>query len=277
MNNLIGIKNKIQEDSVLKVSPFRKDVRVTKPHKHNSYFEIIYLSKGSGFHYIDSQQHEIVPHSIFFVRKEQIHYWELTSEPEGYVVIIKKKLIDQSIDREIKSLLHQLSKTTVLHLANTDTINKLLEILVSENVLQNNSNHVLIEGLLKALLAKILHEGKHPDTLASQNKVEKGLYHNFKDLLNQETTLKNSVSYYADQLNTSPQNLNLACRKEINIAASNVLSEFIIGEAKRLLIYTDSTVAEIAIGLSFNDSSHFIKYFKRFTGNTPKNYRLNLL
>jgi AraC family transcriptional activator of pobA len=173
--------------------------------------------------------------------------------------------------------LHQLSKTTVLHLEKTDTINKLLEILVSENMLQNNSTHVLIEGLLKALMAKILHEGKHPYTLTNQSKVEKGLYHNFRGLLNQEETLKNSVSYYADQLNTSPQNLNLACRKEINISASNVLSEFIIGEAKRLLIYTDSTVAEIAIGLSFNDSSHFIKYFKRFTGNTPKNYRINLL
>lgn len=275
MNNSIGLKNEIQEGSVLKVSSFRKDVRVTKPHKHNSYFEIIYLSKGSGFHYIDSQQHEIVPHSIFFVRKEQIHYWELTSEPEGYVVIIKKKLIDQSIDREIKSLLHQLSKTTVLHLEKTDSINKLLEILVSEETVPNNSTHVLIEGLLKALLAKILQEGKHQYT--NRRKIEKGLYHDFRDLLNQDEPLRNSVSYYADQLNTSPQNLNLACKKETNISASNVLSEFIISEAKRLLIYTDSTVAEIAHGLSFNDSSHFIKYFKRFTGNTPKNYRLNLL
>jgi hypothetical protein len=30
------------------------------------------------------------PESVFFVRKEQIHYWELDSEPEGYVVILKK-------------------------------------------------------------------------------------------------------------------------------------------------------------------------------------------
>lgn len=275
MNSSISIKNKIQEDKVLKVSSFKKDVRVTKPHKHNSYFEIIYLSKGSGFHYIDSQRYEVVPQSVFFVRKEQIHYWELASEPEGYVVIIKKRLVDQSIDREIKSLLYQLSKTTVLHLEQTDSINKLLEILISEDTLENNSSNVLIEGLLKALLAKILYEGKHPYT--NHRKIEKGLYHNFRGLLSHEETLKNSVAYYADQLNTSPQNLNLACKKEINVSASIVLSEFIINEAKRLLIYTDSTVAEIAFILSFNDPSHFIKYFKRFTDITPQNYRATLL
>jgi AraC family transcriptional activator of pobA len=270
----ISVKNKIQEGKVLKVSSFKKDVRVTKPHKHNSYFEIIYLSQGSGFHYVDAQCYEVIPQSVFFVRKEQIHYWDLTSEPEGFVVIIKKKLIDQSIDKEIKSLLYQLSKTTVLHLKQTGSINKLLEILIDEGALEGNSP-VLIEGLLKALLAKTLHEGKQ--TFTNRREIEKGLYHNFRDMLSQEKVLQNSVSYYAERLNTSPQNLNLACKKEISASASIVISEFIISEAQRLLIYTDSTVAQIAFILNFNDPSHFIKYFKRFAATTPQKYRANSL
>jgi AraC family transcriptional activator of pobA len=68
----------------------------------------------------------------------------------------------------------------------------------------------------------------------------------------------------------------MACKKVMNVSASNVLSEFIIDEAKRLLIYTDNSIAQVAFILSFNDSSHFIKYFKRFTGITPHNYRANL-
>lgn len=274
MDSSIRIKNEINEDKVLKVSSFRKDVRVTKPHKHNSYFEIIYLSKGGGYHFIDSKRYEVLPESVFFVRKEQIHYWELDSEPEGYVVIIKKKLIDQSIDKEIKSLLYQLSKTPVLHLNQSDSINKLFEILISEDTLESNSSQVFIEGLLKALLAKILHEGKYP--FVNSKIVENAFYHNLLEILSQEKTLKNSVAYYANKLNTSPQNLNMACKKVMNISASNVLSEFIIDEAKRLLIYTDNSIAQVAFILSFNDSSHFIKYFKRFTGITPHNYRANL-
>jgi len=271
MNSSISIKNKIQDNKVLKVSPFKKEIRVTTPHKHNSYFEIIYLSKGSGFHYIDSQRYEVVPGNIFFVRKEQIHYWELTSEPEGYVVIIKEGLIDQSLDREIKSLLYQLSKTAMLQLKQTESIDKLFEILVSENTITNGSCNPVIEGLLKALIAKILANGEHP--YRNNRLVEKNLYHNFLELLSEEKTLKNSVAYYAAKLNTSPQNLNLVCKKELNTSASNVLSEFLVNEAKRLLIYTSNTVAEVAFTLSFNDPSHFIKYFKRFTGSTPQNYR----
>lgn len=275
MNSSINIKTKISEDRALKVSAFNKDVRVTTPHKHNSYFEIIYLSKGSGFHYIDSQRYEVVPQTVFFVRKEQIHYWQLTSEPEGYVLIIKKQLIDQSIDKEIKSLLYQLSKTTVLHLKQTGSINKLFEILVSEDASRDSSSDVIIEGLLKALMAKMLQGGESP--YLNNKRIEKGLYNDFRDLLSQENPLKNNVSYYAGRLNTSPQNLNLACKKEMNLSASDVLAEFIINEAKRLLIYTDDTVAEVAFALNFNDSSHFIKYFKRFSRITPQRYRASLL
>ena len=99
----------------------------------------------------------------------------------------------------------------------------------------------------------------------------------FREVLSLEKHLKNSVAHYAGKLNTSAQNLNLACKKEMNVAASAILAEFIINEAKRLLIYTDNTVAEIAFALSFNDASHFVKYFKRFTGQTPQNYRAGVI
>jgi len=271
----IVIKNKIQENKMLKVSPFRKGIRVTAPHKHNSYFEIIYLSSGSGFHYIDSQGFEIFPGSVFFVRKEQMHYWELTSEPEGYVAIIKKGFIDQSIDKEIRLLLLQLSRNAVLQLKNTSSINTIFELLVHESAGTDNSSTAIVEGLLKALLAKIQSEGA---VLPASGKQDgNGLCYQFREILSQEKYLKNSVAYYAGKLNTSPQNLNLACKKEMKVPASAILSEFIINEAKRLLIYTDNTVGEIGFDLSFNDTSHFVKYFKRFTGYTPQNYRAGLV
>ncbi len=47
----------------------------------------------------------------------------------------------------------------------------------------------------------------------------------------------------------------------------------VIAEAKRLLAYTDNTVAEVSLALSFKDPSHFVKYFKRHTAYTPKGFR----
>lgn len=267
MNRSIDIKDKISSDRLIRISPFKKEVRVTKAHKHNNYFELIYLSKGGGFHFIDSQKHKVVPPIIFCVRKEQVHYWELDEEPDGYVVIIKKKFVEASLDKEIKTLLYKLSKTEVLNLSRTETIAQLFQLLSEEGQMDNN---VVVEGLLKALLAKILLEG----IPSFRNYVpEANLYHSFRELLSQEDKLKNSVAHYASKLNTSAQNLNAVCRKTVSLPAADVLSEFIISEAKRLLIYTDKTISEIAFSLSFNDASHFVKYFKRFTDYTPGTFR----
>ena len=40
----LTVNNKIESDRTIKIAPFKKEIRKTAPHKHNNYFEIIYLS-----------------------------------------------------------------------------------------------------------------------------------------------------------------------------------------------------------------------------------------
>lgn len=264
MNNSIEIKDKSEADKLIKVAPFRTGIRKTQPHKHNNYFEIIYLSQGKGIHYIDQNEFQIQSPVIFFIRKEQVHYWNITSAPKGYVVIIKKDFVDQCYDKDLKGQLSKLSALTHLQLKDHTTIEQLFELLEGE------SNVLATEGLLKALFAKIMESTK---SLNTQIRITENLFQSYKDLLSKTDELKNSVVHYATLLNTTPQNLNAVCRKNMNQSATQILSETIIGEAKRLLIYTDNTVSEISFLLSFNDSSHFVKYFKRHTGKTPQSFR----
>lgn len=267
---MINIKNKIESEKSIKVSPFRKEIRKTTPHKHNSYFEIIYLSAGKGYHGIDSKKYTVKPPVIFCVRKEQVHHWELTKEPDGYVLILKKSFLDKSFDNGLKTLLEKLSEHSCLQLKEKKAIDNLFALLVEECKNETSSSFVVMEGLLKSLMAKILQVAK-PHT---QKKVTKSdLYQSFRELLNDNSGTKNNVAYYAKQLNTTPQNLNAACRKAINQSASDILAEFIISEAKRLLIYTTNTVSEISYTLDFKDTSHFVKYFKRYTTHTPQSFR----
>lgn len=46
-----------------------------------------------------------------------------------------------------------------------------------------------------------------------------------------------------------------------------------IERSKNLLIYSDRSITEISIYLSFSSESHFGKTFKRITGKTPNQYR----
>jgi AraC family transcriptional activator of pobA len=270
MPQRLQIKDKTETSEMIKILPFRKEVKKTSPHKHNNYFEIIYLSGGSGYHSIDSRKYPVMPPVIFFIRKEQVHNFELEGEPEGFVIIVKKAFIDKSLDNELKLLLTKLSSHNCLGIGDNITIHHLFELLTRENKVLNENNFHVVEGLLKALLAKVLEVAK---PFINNTELRSDLYQSFLEQLNTGQVVKNSVHHYAELLNTSPQNLNAVCRKAVNRPAAEVLAEAIIGEAKRLLHYTNSTVSEIAFALDFTDTSHFVKYFKRITGQTPRVYR----
>lgn len=264
------VKNKIGDDYDIKIASFKKNIRKTTPHRHNNYFEIIYLSKGKGFHTIDSQKYAVTPPVVFVVKKEQIHYWELDDAPEGFVLILKKSFVDNSLDKDLKSLLIALSAFSYVLLHDKGIISQLFEMLVKEYRPSLSNNSSVMEGLLKTLLAKILELAK---PVKYVRKKQSDLFHNFLEMLSNDKSLQNNVSNYARMLNTTAQNLNASCRKSAGQSAAEVLAQFIINEAKRLLLYTDKSVSEISLVLDFKDNSHFIKYFKRHTGHTPGSFK----
>ena len=229
------------------------------------------MSEGSGYHYIDSRRFEVEPPVIYFIRKEQVHHWELNTEPDGFVIIIKKSFIERSLDHELKSLITKISSQNSLYIKDNPVITTLFVLLTEENKANSENTFHVIEGLLKALLAKVLEVAQ---PVINKAEIKSDLYQAFLALLNSGQTVKSTVHHYAEQLNTSPQNLNAACRKAVNQSAANVQSEFVISEAKRLLHYTGNTVSEIAFTLGFKDGSHFVKYFKRLTAQTPQNFRM---
>lgn len=67
MKTELEIKDKTKQTEGLKIAPFRQHIRKTSPHKHNNYFEIIYLAKGNGMHTIDSKEYEIKTPVIFTI------------------------------------------------------------------------------------------------------------------------------------------------------------------------------------------------------------------
>ncbi|MPR32033.1 AraC family transcriptional regulator [Salmonirosea aquatica] len=270
MATQLVIKTKIETERTIKVAPFRKNVRRTNPHKHNSYLELIYLSEGTGMHGIDSMEYPIEPPVIHIVRQEQVHYWQLDSEPEGYVVLVKKAFIEKSLDGELKSLFTKISGQSCLQVRENAMIEGTLALMTEEIGVHGENSFTVIEGLLKALLAKILLVSS---PFVKQQERKAGTAQAFIQLLHDDNGLKHTVSHYAEILNVSPQNLNMACQRAIGKAAADLMAEFVIAESKRLLLYTDLTVSEIAFSLNFTDPSYFVKYFKKYVGPTPQAFR----
>lgn len=267
--NAIDVKTKIDRHQYLKIAEFKKHVRTTTPHKHNSYVEFVFLTGGNGTHTIDGNLYRVNPPVLFTIRKEQVHHWELTGEPEGYVLILKKQYVENSQDRALRHLLAKASVHTYLQIEPSNSFTQLFKLLLESRNQNQPYQAEVTDGLLKALLGRIIQQAQ-PLKLHLR---ATDLFRHYEEMLGQTETLRNNVAHYADQLTTSPQNLNAVCRKAIGQSAGMVLAGHLIGEAKRLLHYTELTVKEIASRFDFADSSHFVKYFKRHVGMTPQAFR----
>lgn len=82
-----------------------------------------------------------------------------------------------------------------------------------------------------------------------------------------------SITYYADQLHLSPQHLSTTVKRKTNKTVTDIISSLVIRDAQAKLKSTELTIQEIAYSLNFPDISFFGKYFKRYTGVSPKQYR----
>ncbi len=260
----IIVKDKLENPRLIKVAPFDMSKNITKPHKHNGYLELVFLSSTTGKHFIDGRETIIRAPCLLVIRKDNVHHWELTNPVKGFVLLVKNLFVTQSLDIEINRLVDRISQFDTIHFQKTKPMKSLFEMLAAEN------NKVCQEGLFKVILAKALD---HTDNSKCNKSVQQSIYNKFRELLNQDEKVINHVAYYASKLNTSPQNLSAVCKKSVNLTASEILAGYIIKEAKRLLFYTGSSVSEVAFALGFSDKSNFSKYFKRYTSITPTEFK----
>lgn len=100
-----------------------------------------------------------------------------------------------------------------------------------------------------------------------------GLIRRFNWLVEQHFREKHSVVHHADLLNKSAKTLSNLFSEQGQKSPLQIIHERIATEAKRLLIYTDKPVKEIAFHLGFTDVSAFHRFFKKQAGLSPSAFK----
>jgi len=88
-----------------------------------------------------------------------------------------------------------------------------------------------------------------------------------------EKTLE--IRDFADKLHIHPRHLSNTVNTVLGQSPCDLYEGRLIDLAKQLLQDPSYSVAEVATRLCF-DPSNFTKFFKRFTGSTPRQYRNGL-
>jgi len=265
----LQVKNKLPDGLSFRISPLKEQIKKTKPHKHDSYYELIFLSEGEGFHCIESEKFLVSAPECFVLKPGQLHFWQFTSVPKGFVILFNENEFDSVHEHHIIELYRNLETITNIPFSLPDYPAALLNELYAEFQKKKEYSNRIIHGIFSALLGKLLQE-THTVGMTEQPLT---IFDKFKKLLLSESHQLRKVNEYAALLHTTPQNLNAVCRKQTGKNAGQFITEQLVLEAKRYILHTDYTVNEIAHILSFSDASHFVKFFKRHTGNTPLQFR----
>jgi AraC-type DNA-binding domain-containing proteins len=85
-----------------------------------------------------------------------------------------------------------------------------------------------------------------------------------------------SVGFIADELNITQPYLSSFFKKATGQTIVEYIAKIRLQEAKRLLAETDCTVAHIACAVGYSNDIGFIRFFKKYEGITPGQYRANV-
>jgi len=256
-----------------------RNFKVTYPHRHD-FYEILFITQGTGSHTIDFQKYEIKPNSIFFLSPGQIHNLELSDDILGFIFLFTSEfyLINKQDKNKLLELpfFYSISNENPPLLLSSGNDTKLLSDLFSQACQENGSLKEDSEELIGSLLDIILIQCKrlYPVTSANQTRGKgKLLVKRFKLLLEEKYQENIPVKNYAALLSVTPNHLNETIKSLTGRTATDMISEKMILEIKRLLLHTELTVSEIAFQLNFSDQSYFSRYFRNKVGISPLEFR----
>lgn len=251
---------------------------INKPHSHNFYLCVLF-TKGTGTHEIDFNTYSINPGKVFFLKPSQTHFWKFATQPEGFILFHSQEFY------ELKFLEHTLhsfpffysyQNPPVLELApkQLNELNlKFQEVyteylqnkLLRELKIVNSINNIYIE------LTRVYTVNINLEKLNSSN--YSNILEHLESLINTHFYKEKFPKFYANKLSITTKHLNRVVKKTLNKTTSQLISERIILEAKRLIVHSKGNLSTIAYTLEFSDYSYFSKFFKSKTGMTPLDFR----
>lgn len=251
-------------------------------HSH-SFCTIMWFFSGKGSHIVDFKEYKIKQDTIFFIAPNQLHTFRNLSKVKGIMMFFSEDLLLR--------INHDLQSRVKVHLFNpingpsfcevSEVVSKRL-ILIA-NMLKGASTTQYedkdlqasyIASLLSLFLIDTIRMGKwNKECIIGVNSTSYQIFLSFSQMVERNFSSYHDVKDYAKHLGVSLTTLNLYVRQYTNTTPLNIITNRIILEAKRLILYSNMSIKQVSFKLGFEDPSYFIKYFKRSMGISPTEYK----
>jgi AraC-like DNA-binding protein len=279
----VGAISGVKEDDI-QISRFAPYLRVHEnlrnAHKH-TFYHVMLFTEGAGTHTIDFKTFTVKPYQIYFMIPGQVHSWQFEGHVDGYILnfsptflhslLLRPDYVEQfpffsgDVDEAVINLPEGLHKPAT----------SIFEGLLRESEQRERLSVDMIQVLMLQLFILVGRLSFDKDA-SRANAYSYALVKNFQKLIEKNYRTLKLPKDYAERLFVTPNHLNAICNSVLGMSAGEVIRNRIILEAKRLLTNQGSTISGIAYELNFADNSYFTKFYKKYTGQTPEEFRKGL-
>ena len=248
---------------------------IVAPHTHPRLTQIIIVAEGGGDLTLEGDVNPFVAPCALIIPPFRIHGFRYAENSNGWVLTIQTPYLNDLLVRapEFAGLLGAPRSIPLRHCA-FDTILASVKALEAElngsDVGRTIGTEIHVLGLFLGLL-RTLPPGLPGQTMPLTPAAPIDQLRSFIEGHYREQP---SISDLAGELGITTARLRSLCKAETGLSPLEMLHDRIMFEAKRLLVYTAKSIAEIGAELGFRDPAYFNRFFLRFTQKSPKQFRL---
>lgn len=247
----------------------------TLPHRLE-FFMLMYYTNGKSNHQVDFKWYPIKPRSLMYLSKGQINSFKFTPGLNGYCMVFTQEFLDHCLGKLPTNVVFRLFTPQLfdplINVPKENNLSNYIEAIHQEfnsNIQSNKAT--IIDALFTIILSKseeLLQQQTHYIEESQGLKI----FTRFAELVSDKFTQNRNADYYAQQIGITYKHLNVICKNITKFTAKQFIDNYIILEAKRLMVGTDLKSTELAYSLGFEEPTNFTKFFKRHTSQTPTGF-----
>ncbi|KQS30723.1 AraC family transcriptional regulator [Dyadobacter sp. Leaf189] len=254
-------------------------------HKH-TYFEIIFILKGSGTHHINGNAFEYAAGDVFLLGPEDFHHFEILDLTEFSFVRFNESIHKQLPgDKDhpwqpiIRGLLHTSSQSRgsiVQDKQEKEKLHQLLAVLEAESANdQSQYFEVIRDNLMRSMLIILARNlfSQAQSKPVQQDSIEAILMYIKKHIYQPEEL---TIEHLARTFHYAPAYISIFFKKHTGESVKQYIIKHRVKLIEARLLYSQMTLSEIAHEFGYTDESHLCKQFKKYTGTTPLLFRLRV-
>jgi len=248
-----------------------------RAHAHADLNHVFHISAGGGVMHVDDQTIAFAAPCLLLVPSGRVHGFAYEVETAGSVLTIADSYLRDLTAREpaFATLFHAPRQTP---LDGRSRIPGALAELSRELVWTAPGGAAAAEAHLLTILVEALRRQVQDE--AASPAARGGhvtLVARFRELVEAHYREGLPMEAYARTLGVALPRLRAACMRAAGASPLRLVQDRLMLEAKRALLYSNMTIAEVGYHLGFEDPAYFSRFFAKAEGLSPKRYRLERL